>query len=78
LLTINNKPIEDLFGIRIDSSYFIYTELNKLAHVVYLDEKYREFKILNIYLEDEKRSEEVRIRGHISKIYGPDNSFMQD
>ncbi len=78
LLMINNEPVDDLSGIRIDSSYFIYIELNKLLQVAYLDKKYRELKILNIYLEDEKRSEEIRIRGQLSKIYRSNNSPVQD
>lgn len=55
--------INDTTDVRIDSSFFIYTDVIELTDAKYLKEGFKALKIVIIDLEKEKRKPVVRIRG---------------
>jgi len=64
LFKINGKIIEDTTSIKIDDSYFVYVETEKLYGVKYISSRFRNLTIINIDLETKKREPEIRIRGN--------------
>ena len=64
LFRIKGKVIEDTTGVKIDDSYFVYVEVNDLSGVKYLNENFREMKIVSIDLEKSERKPRIMIRGN--------------
>lgn len=65
LFCIKNKLIDDISEISIDSSYFIYVNISHLSNSQYLENKYKNLKIIEIDLEKEKREPVIHIRGEL-------------
>ena len=64
LFRIKGKVIEDTTGVKIDDSYFVYVEVNDLSGVRYLNNKFRDMKIVSIDLEKAERKPQIMIRGN--------------
>jgi hypothetical protein len=64
LIRINGKIIDDISDIKIDTSYFVYTDVVDLSQVEYLSNKFKGMKIVNIDLERKKREPVIIIRGY--------------
>lgn len=63
LFQIKGKIINDIEGVRIDDTYFIYVEVKDLSDVKYLKDSLRGLKIVSIELEKEERKPVFLIRG---------------
>lgn len=64
LFRIKGEVIEDTTGVKIDDSYFVYVEVNDLSRVKYLNENFREMKIVSIELETSERKPQIILRGN--------------
>lgn len=64
LFQIKGKFLEDISGIEIDDTYFIYVDVKDLSGAMYLKDKFRDMKIVSIQLENAERRPEIRIRGN--------------
>jgi hypothetical protein len=64
LFKINGEILQDTTSVKIDDTYFIYVETDKLSNVKYLSRELRNLTIVNIDLETKKREPEIRIRGN--------------
>jgi hypothetical protein len=64
LFRIEGKLIEDTTEIKIDDSYFIYVDVVNLSGVKYLDDKFRDLKIINIDLDETERKPQIMLRGN--------------
>ncbi|MBV5314959.1 MAG: hypothetical protein JZU47_16775 [Prolixibacteraceae bacterium] len=64
LFRIEGKLIEDTTEIKIDDSYFIYVDVASLSGVKYLDDKFRDLKIINIDLDETERKPQIMLRGN--------------
>lgn len=64
LFRIRGKVIEDISGIEIDNSFFIYVDVNNLSEVNYLNDKFRDLKIVSIDLENSERKPSIMLRGN--------------
>jgi hypothetical protein len=63
LIRINGEIIDDLSGIRIDDSYFIYVETKRLSETQYIKHELRGLVIVDIALETKKREQRIILRG---------------
>jgi hypothetical protein len=63
LFRINGKVIDDITGIKIDDSFFIYVDTASLAKNQYLDDKFKPLYIVDIALEKEERKIPIILRG---------------
>jgi hypothetical protein len=64
LFRINGRMIEDTTSIKIDDTYYVYVETEKLSTIKYLANKFHNLVIVNIDLESEIRKPVIRIRGN--------------
>ncbi|HET6556231.1 MAG TPA: hypothetical protein VFG54_02890 [Prolixibacteraceae bacterium] len=64
LFQIQGKIINDIEGVRIDDTYFIYVEVKDLSGVKYLKDSLRGMKIVSIDLEKQERKPVIMIRGN--------------
>jgi hypothetical protein len=64
LFRIEGKLIEDTTEIKIDDSFFIYVDVVSLSGVKYLDDKFRDLKIINIDLDETERKPQIMLRGN--------------
>jgi hypothetical protein len=62
LFRINGKIIEDSTSLKIDDTYFIYVETERLYGIKYLSNQYLNLTIVNIDLETKKREPKTYIR----------------
>lgn len=63
VLKINNKFVTDTVDIKIDRTFFIYVQIDKMEDVNYIDEKFKTLIIVNIDLESKERKPQIKIRG---------------
>lgn len=59
---VNGRCIENKETVKIDSSFFIYVYPEEFTEVKYIDEKYRDLKIVNIFLSDTLRKPKIMLR----------------
>jgi hypothetical protein len=63
LLKINGKFVDNVSNVRIDDSYFVYVQVNRLTENRYLSPKYKDLVIVDVALETEERKPQIIIRG---------------
>lgn len=63
LLRINGKFVDHVSNVRIDDSYFVYVQVNRLTENRYLSPKYKDLVIVDVALETEERKPQIIIRG---------------
>ena len=63
LFRINDDYLNDIEGILIDNSYFIYVDVMDVSNAQYLSDDYRDLRIVEIDLEKEERKPIIFIRG---------------
>lgn len=64
VLKINNKFINDTVDIKIDRTFFIYVQNERLIDVNYIDEKFKNLIIVNVDLESKERKPQIYLRGN--------------
>ena len=64
LIKINGNIINDTSGIKIDDSFYIYSEEESVKDVLYLNSRLGGLIIINICLEKEERKPIIYIRGN--------------
>lgn len=64
LIRINGDVINDISGIKIDKSYFIYVEVSDVSDTNYLSDIFKSLKIVSIDLEQDERKPEIWLRGN--------------
>lgn len=64
VLKINGKIINDTVDVKIDRTFFIYVQADKIEDVNYIDEKFKNLVIVNIELESKERKPQRIIRGN--------------
>lgn len=63
VIRINGQIINDISNLKIDDSYFVYIETERLKDVNYITEKFRELIIINILLESKERKPQIMLKG---------------
>ncbi len=63
LVQIDGKYLDDIKGVTIDNTYFIYVNVKVVSDVKYIADKYKALKIVEIELESSERKPKIQIRG---------------
>lgn len=72
LFEINDKTLDDISGVSIDNSFYIYIEVTGLSRTNYIHKKFNDLKLIRIDLEQEKRKPNIRIRGDNNTVLNAD------